>query len=161
MWHPAGTLMFLGHAAQPSRENSDLFQFLWSCSWCPQWAQCPRASHVHVSPYVHFSPLDLQCTCLLVGPWGVQSIHTNVFQSSRDYPYKSLNRTAIGLLHQSQTSMKQQNDSSARMVLDNRLALDYLLGWEGGVWAERAPCAACILIILHKFRQIYKRWLNR
>lgn len=53
--------------------------------------------------------------------------------------------------------MKQQNDSSARMVLDNRLALDYLLGWEGGVWAERAPCAACILIILHKFRQIYKR----
>ena len=54
MWHTADTLMFLGHAAQPSRENSNLFQFLWSCTWCPRWAQCPRASHEHVSPYMHF-----------------------------------------------------------------------------------------------------------
>ena len=119
----------------------------------------PSAQGHHMSMFLHTctSPLlDLQCTCLLVGPWGVQSVHTSVLQSSRDYPYKSLNRTAIGLLHQRQTLMKQQKDSSAWMVLDNRLALDYLLGWEG-VWSERAPRAACILIILHKFRQIYKR----
>lgn len=99
----------------------------------------PSAQGHHTNMFLHTctsSSLDLQCTCLLVGPWGVQSVHTNVLQSPRGYPYKSLNRTAIGLFHQSKTLMKQ-HDSSAQIVSDNHLALDYLLGWEGGVWTVK------------------------
>lgn len=49
--------------------------------------------------------------------------------------------------------MKQQHDSLAQMVSDNHLALDYLLGWEGGVWAEGTPHAAQIQTNLQKMTQ--------
>ena len=44
----------------------------------------------------------------------------------------------IGLLHQCPALMQHQHDSSAQMVLDNCLALDYLLAKEGGVCAIKS-----------------------
>lgn len=62
----------------------------------------PKDRHMYV--FLHTctsSSLDLQCMCLLSGPWGVLSVHTNVLQSPRDYPYKSLIRNPTGLLCES------------------------------------------------------------
>ena len=39
----------------------------------------------------------------------------------------------------------KQHDSSAQIVSDNHLALDYLLGWEGGVWTVKGT-TCCMYI---------------